>query len=213
MSGGASIRVRMVAYAALDGLNRRSPATTYAEAALNPCRDLERFLAGVEHRAFKIAQIALRNVDDALDVVQDAMLQLARCYAARPSEEWRPLFYRILKNRIRDFQRRRMVRNRVMAWLPGVRDEEEPAAPDPVESAASTDPTPAERLQINETMQALEAAVGVLPRRQQQAFLLRNFEGLDVAATAAAMGCTEGSVKTHYFRAVQTLKSRLGEFI
>src|SRR5687767_4468645 len=86
------------------------------EAALERSRALERFLADIERRAFKFAQIAVRDVDDALDIVQDAMLQLARRYAARPAEEWRPLFYRILRNRIRDCQRRRVVRARVLAW-------------------------------------------------------------------------------------------------
>ncbi len=202
----------MVAYAVSGWSNTCPAATTSVEVVLDPCRDLERFLAGVERRAYKIAHIALRDAEDALDVVQDAMLQLARRYGGRPHEEWQPLFYRILRNRIHDFQRRRMVRNRVMAWLPGRRDEME-TAPDPMEAVASTDPAPMERLQMSETMQALEEAVGALPRRQQQAFLLRNFEGLDVAATATAMGCSQGSVKTHYFRAVQVLKSRLGEFV
>src|SRR5207237_574531 len=81
-------------------------------------RALNQFLAGVELKAFKIAQAALRHEDDALDAVQDAMLQLARAYAGRPPQEWKPLFYRILENRIRDMQRRRTVRRRVMAWLP-----------------------------------------------------------------------------------------------
>jgi RNA polymerase sigma-70 factor (ECF subfamily) len=175
-------------------------------------RALNDFLASVELRAFKIAQIALRHEDDALDVVQDAMLQLARAYAARPADEWKPLFYRILENRIRDVQRRRMTRNKVMAWLPFRRGEEDDEMPDPVEQAASHDPVPPHRLQIDETMQALEAALQALPGRQQQAFLLRTLEGMDVAQTAAAMGCSEGSVKTHYFRAMHTLRAQLGDF-
>jgi len=171
---------------------------------------LSQFLAGVEVRAFKIAQAALRHEDDALDAVQDAMLQLARAYSARPAEEWKPLFYRILENRIRDMQRRRTVRNRVMSWLPfrGDPDEDEP---DPIAEAASDDPLPVRRLEIDEAMSALEKALGALPRRQRQAFLLRTLEGLDVAQTAQAMGCSEGSVKTHYFRALQTLRAQLGE--
>jgi RNA polymerase sigma-70 factor (ECF subfamily) len=187
------------------------PARSPEEAVLDHSRELDRFLASVERRAFKIAQIAIRDIEEALDIVQDAMLQLARRYAARPSEEWKPLFYRILNNRIRDCQRRRMVRSRVMAWWPARLADDEEAA-DPIESAAAEQLAPAERVQVDETMQALERALGDLPRRQQQAFLLRTLEGLDVAATATAMGCSEGSVKTHYFRAVQTLRERLGEF-
>ena len=173
-------------------------------------RALSQFLASVEVRAFKIAQAALRHEDDALDAVQDAMLQLARAYSDRPAEEWKPLFYRILENRIRDMQRRRTVRNRVMSWLPFRSDSEEDE-PDPIAEAASEDPLPMRRLEIAEAMEALEKAIGALPRRQQQAFLLRTMEGLDVAQTARAMGCSEGSVKTHYFRALQTLRAQLGD--
>jgi len=172
-------------------------------------RALESFLAGVERKAFRIAQIALRDADDALDAVQDAMLQLVRHYAARPTEEWKPLFYRILENRVRDQQRRRSVRSRVFAWLPRREAEEEER--DPVEEAGDPAPGPLERLQSDEALAALEAALRALPERQRQVFLLRNFEGLDVAGAALAMGCSEGSVKTHYFRAVQALRRALGE--
>ena len=174
-------------------------------------RALGRFLAGVELRAFKIAQAALRNEDDALDAVQDAMLQLARAYAHRPADEWKPLFYRILENRIRDLQRRRTVRDRVMSWWPFVFDGQEDA--DPISEAAAEGLPPARRLEIDEAMSALERAVGGLPRRQQQVFLLRALEGLDVAQTARAMGCSQGSVKTHYFRALRTLRAQLGEHL
>jgi RNA polymerase sigma-70 factor, ECF subfamily len=173
-------------------------------------RALSQFLAGIELRAFKIAQAALRHEDDALDAVQDAMLQLARAYSNRPAEEWKPLFYRILENRIRDMQRRRTVRNRVMSWLP-FRAEPDEDEPDPIADAASDEPLPVRRLEIDEAMSTLEKALAILPRRQQQAFLLRALEGLDVAQTARAMGCSEGSVKTHYFRALQTLLTQLGE--
>lgn len=173
---------------------------------------LNQFLASVEVKAFRIAQLALRHEDDALDAVQDAMLQLARAYSARPADEWRPLFYRILENRIRDVQRRRMVRGRVIAWFSARRADSGDEWPDPGELAASPNPTPPHRLELDEAMQALENAVRALPNRQRQAFLLRSLEGLDVAETAAAMGCSEGSVKTHYFRALHALRARLGEF-
>ena len=173
-------------------------------------RALEQFLSSVEKRAFKIAQLGLRNDDDALDAVQDAMMKLVQSYASRRSEEWRPLFYRILANRILDMQRRRTVRGRIMAWLPA-RDLDDDEEFDPIAQAPSAEPTPARRLELDEAIGVLETAVAELPARQQQAFLLRNFEGLDVAQTANAMGCSEGSVKTHYFRALETLRARLGE--
>lgn len=178
------------------------------ECSLAETRELERFLAEVEGRAYRIARISVRNDDDALDIVQDAMLQLARSYATRPAEEWRPLFYRILRNRIRDFERRRKVRARILSWLPG-RPHEEEESNDPYEVVPDPAGTPLERLSRNETMQALERAIAQLPDRQQEAFMLRNFEGLSVAETAIAMGCTEGSVKTHYSRAVHALRALL----
>jgi RNA polymerase sigma-70 factor (ECF subfamily) len=174
---------------------------------------LNQFLASVEVKAFRIAKITLRHEEDALDAVQDSMLQLARVYGARPADEWKPLFYRILENRMRDMQRRRVVRNRVMSWLPFRRGDEEDDLPDPIEQAPSPAPTPILQLELDETMQALEKAVQGLPNRQRQAFLLRALEGMDVADTAAAMGCSEGSVKTHYFRALQTLRTQLRDFL
>jgi RNA polymerase sigma-70 factor, ECF subfamily len=176
-------------------------------------RALDQFLQSIEKRAFKIAQLGLRNDDDALDAVQDAMMKLVQSYAARPAEQWRPLFYRILANRVRDLQRRRTVRGRFMAWLPLRDAEDEGDEIDPIAQAPSPEATPARRLEIDEAMGALESAVAALPARQQQAFLLRNFEGLDVAETATAMGCSEGSVKTHYFRALESLRARLDEVI
>jgi len=172
---------------------------------------LNSFLADVERRAFRMARMALRHDADALDAVQDAMLQLARRYADRPAAEWRPLFYRILENRIRDLQRRRAVRGRVLAWMPWVRAEDD-ATPDSVQLAPDPSPGPVAQLEGEQIGVALQAAIGMLPARQREAFLLRNLEGLDVAATAAAMGCSEGSVKTHYSRALQHLREQLGEF-
>ena len=173
-------------------------------------RALDQFLSSVEKRAFKIAQLGLRNDDDALDAVQDAMMKLVQSYSARPVDEWRPLFYRILANGIRDVQRRRTVRGRIMAWLP-TRDMDDDEVFDPIAEAPSQDAGPAKRLELDEAIGVLETAVAELPPRQQQAFLLRNLEGLDVKETASAMGCSEGSVKTHYFRALESLRAKLGE--
>ncbi|MCP5329203.1 MAG: RNA polymerase sigma factor [Sinobacteraceae bacterium] len=175
-------------------------------------RALNRFLAEVERRAYRMAQLTLRHEQDALDVVQDAMLQLARRYADRPQEQWRPLFFRILQNRVRDLQRRRAVRKRMMAILPWRRDMDD-EVPDPVSEAPDPAPGPVARLEGEAALAALQTALGRLPARQREAFLLRSLEGLDVAGTAAAMGCSDGSVKTHYFRAVQALREQLNEFV
>ena len=176
-------------------------------------RALENFLAGVEAKAFRIAQIALRHEDDALDAVQDAMLRLVRHYSHRPPQEWRPLFYRILENCVRDMQRRRNVRGRILTWYRRAFGEDGTEGEgDPLEQVSDPSPQPSAQAQTDETMRALDAALERLPARQREAFLLRSLEGLDVAETARAMGCSEGSVKTHYFRALQTLRAQLGEY-
>jgi RNA polymerase sigma-70 factor (ECF subfamily) len=178
---------------------------------LDHTKELDKFLAEVERRAFRIAQVSLRDEDDALDVVQDAMLKLARNYSARPSAEWRPLFYRILENGIRDLQRRRAVRKRLMVWLPGPKEDPDDEAQDPLDNVAAGGADVPELLMQGQAMVKLETSLRALPARQREAFMLRNFEGLDVAETARAMGCSEGSVKTHYSRAVHTLREQLGE--
>jgi len=171
---------------------------------------MEGFLREVETRAFRIAVVSTRDADEALDIVQDAMISLARRYSDRSVDEWRPLFYRILKNRIRDWQRRSIVRGRVMSFFGGQESEEyDPIAQAPGPSSEN----PTEALARSDAMDALEQALGELPRRQREAFMLRNFEGLDVAQTAAAMGCSGGSVKTHYSRAVHRLREMLGDHI
>jgi len=172
--------------------------------------ELNRFFAGIERRALRFAEIAVRDRDDALDLVQTAMIRLAQRYATKPADEWSPLFYRILKNAIRDFHRRQAVRNRVMVWFgrPGADGKEY----DPVAEAVDTGGrAPDEHVETGEAMHTLEEAVRDLPARQREAFMLRAFEGLDVRETATAMGCTTGSVKTHYSRAVHTLREALGE--
>ena len=183
--------------------DRKGVDTLQREAKLN------RFFADVERRALRIAEIGIRDRDEALDLVQDAMIKLARNYADRPGDEWPPLFYRILQNRIRDWQRRQAVRNRVMVFFGrgNADDDYDPiaAAPDPAGR------TPDEELQTNEAMESLEQAIAALPGRQREAFMLRMFEGLNVAGTADAMGCSEGSVKTHYSRAIHSLRETLGE--
>ena len=169
---------------------------------------LNSFLAGVERRAFRIARYAVSDSEVALDIVQDAMLTLAHKYAARPEAEWPPLFFRILRNRITDFHRRRIVQNGIFALFPGRRDA--PDDSDPMEQVAGArDTEPAFRGELDRATQRLHVALAQLPARQREAFLLRAWEGLDVAGTARAMRCSVGSVKTHYSRAVHKLREQL----
>jgi RNA polymerase sigma-70 factor (ECF subfamily) len=188
----------------------RREASLDREEALDSGAEIEAFLREVEARAYRIALVHIRDRGEALDIVQDAMIRLVRRYADRPSAEWPPLFYRILQNRIRDVQRRRIVRSRVLSFFGGTASEEEH---DPIaEAPAPIGENPLERAKAADAMQALEQALLKLPARQREAFTLRNFEGLDVAQTAIAMSCTEGSVKTHYSRAIHRLREMLADY-
>jgi RNA polymerase sigma-70 factor (ECF subfamily) len=157
-----------------------------------------------------MAQIATGNADEALDLVQDAMLKLVQKYGDRTEGDWGPLFHCILQSRIRDWYRRAKVRNRLREFFHSPQDEEE--REDPLEQVPDrTAVAPDEDLKRKRACAELDVALRTLPLRQQQAFLLRIWEELDVAQTAQAMGCSEGSVKTHLFRALQVLRKRLGE--
>ena len=177
-------------------------------------KEMSDFLAAVERRAFKQAVFAVQEEEAALDIVQDAMLKLAENYPARPAAELPLLFQRILQNTIRDHFRRTKVRS---AWttllhsmgLGGEDEEGDPLETLEVEDTASVPTSPAAQLEQSQVMAAIEAAVKTLPDRQREAFLLRYWEELDVAETAAAMGCSEGSVKTHCSRATHALAAAL----
>lgn len=168
---------------------------------------LDAFLAQVERRAFRMAELQLRQREDAMDAVQDAMLRLVRHYREKPAEEWAPLFWGILRRRIVDLQRRRKVRSIVVNWLGGGHD----SAGDelPAWEPADQGPGPLDRLHDAQSYADMATAVGTLPRRQREAFMFRVLEGLDVAETAAVMGCSQGSVKTHLSRAMHRLRDQL----
>ena len=170
---------------------------------------LDAFLADVERRAFRLAELQLGHREDALDAVQDAMLRLVRHYRDKPAHEWTPLFWGILRRRIVDLQRRRKVRSIVVGWLGG-RDEDGEDLP--AWEPADTTPGPLQRLEDGKAWREISAAVQRLPQRQREAFLLRMLEGLDVADTAKAMGCSEGSVKTHLSRAMHHLRDQLEDW-
>jgi RNA polymerase sigma-70 factor (ECF subfamily) len=177
--------------------------------------ELSAFLAGAERRAFKQAVFAVRDEEAALDIVQDAMLRLAQSYGDRAAEELAPLFQRILQNAIRDWFRRQKVRSQwttlVSSLAPGRAEEDER---DPLETLqeagdANREDTPPDRLERSQLVEIIEQELRELPARQREAFLLRYWEELDVAETAKAMGCSEGSVKTHCSRAAHALAAAL----
>jgi RNA polymerase sigma-70 factor, ECF subfamily len=167
--------------------------------------ELSAFLASAERRAFKQAQFAVRDADAALDIVQDAMLKLAENYGDRPAGELPLLFTRILQNTIHDFFRRQKVRSTwitLFSALGGKNDEDDSDPMETLEALAGSD----ERAQV---IGIIEEEVSRLPARQREAFLMRYWEEMDVAETAAAMGCSEGSVKTHCSRATHALAKAL----
>ncbi|RLJ21155.1 RNA polymerase sigma factor [bacterium endosymbiont of Escarpia laminata] len=169
---------------------------------------LDAFLAGIERRAFLMARTATGQPEEALDLVQDAMLAFVRGYGKRPEDEWGALFHRVMQNRIRDWYRRHKVRSRWRVWFGG--EAADDRREDPIQTAPDPAmPDPARTLARSDAGDALIEAVEALPLRQQQAFILRTLEGLDVAQTAAAMGCSAGSVKTHLSRAMQALRKKL----
>ncbi|MGH6648590.1 RNA polymerase sigma factor [Aquabacterium sp.] len=176
--------------------------------------ELNDFLKSVERRAFKRTAFAVRDDDSALDIVQDAMIRLTQSYADRPSNEWPMLFARILSNATLDWFRRQKVRNAVFQNLGDFESSADDGDGDfDLLEALRIDQPGTEGAEDTasrgETLKIIEAEVQKLPTRQREAFLLRYWEEMDVAETAVAMGCSEGSVKTHCSRAVQALSRAL----
>lgn len=169
---------------------------------------MDAFLQSVERKAYRMAQLALSEHADAIDVIQDSMIKLVTHYADRPSDEWKPLFYRILQNRIRDYQRQYKMKNMLFFWRNDDQDEDLTQwAVDEHHTAGK----PEQEMNKSQMQSRVLQALHGLPEKQQQCFLLRSWEGMSVIDTASAMGCSEGTVKTHYFRAVTKLRELLGE--
>ena len=174
--------------------------------------DIEAFLIHSEKRAFVMARIATKNEDVALDIVQDTMMKLVSNYSNKPSNEWAPLFYRILQSRINDWHRRQKVRNRWRSWL-GQNIESDDNRDLSLENHFDdNDAQPDDTIQNFELNASLESAISELPLRQKQAFMLRAWQECSTKETSNIMKCSEGSVKTHYSRAIATLKESLKEF-
>ncbi len=166
---------------------------------------METFLAQIQRQAFRMAQLATGNEADALDIVQDAMMKLVQRYQHKPSDEWRPLFFRILEHRILDWHRKETLKRRWFFWKKPTDNEDSDEQIDLLEQHPD-DNEPIQEIATRQLSEQLLDTLRQLPVKQQQCFLLRSWEGLSVAETAHAMGITEGSVKTHYFRARQKLQ-------
>lgn len=170
--------------------------------------ELDAFLASVEKRAFRMAEIATGNKDDALDILQDAMFKLVEKYADRNKEEWGPLFTTILQSRIKDWYRRNQVRNKLRSWFSKKDEDQEDVIQEAKDEQART---PEQIIQSERRLAELDKVIHALPLRQQQAFLLRIWEGYNVEQTAKIMKCSAGSVKTHYSRAIHALRDKLDQ--
>lgn len=175
-------------------------------------QELSDFLRGVERRAFKQTVYAVRDDHAALDIVQDSMLKLAEKYADKPVTEYPMLFQRILQNTMRDYWRRQKVRNlwtTLLSSFGAGKDGEDDHDPlDTIDVEDESD-NPMIQLERSQTILIIEKALEKLPARQREAFVLRYWEDMDVAETAAIMGCSQGSVKTHCSRAVHALAALL----
>jgi len=170
---------------------------------------LDKFLASVERKAFCHAEFATKQTEEALDVVQETMLAFVSRYANKPEEQWPALFHRILQNQIRDWYRRSAVRSRWRSWFGGDSDEHQSQLQN---QPAKASVEPVHMLAGEEIGNGLVGAIKQLPARQQQAFLLRVWEGFSVKETARAMNCSDGSVKTHLSRATSRLRDLLEDY-
>lgn len=177
--------------------------------------ELDQFLASVERRAFKQAAFAVRDDEAALDIVQDAMIKLTVHYADRPAAELPLVFTRILQNAIHDHFRRAKVRGGLITLFSALSgSDEDGEAADPLETLEAAEgseqaESAADKVERAQVIAIIEEEIAKLPARQREAFLLRYWEDFDVAETAAAMGCSEGSVKTHCSRATHALARAL----
>lgn len=179
-------------------------------------KELSDFLKSVEKRAFKRTVYAVRNDDAALDIVQDAMIRLAEKYADRPPAELPLVFQRILSNATMDWFRREKVRGALMQNLSDFDHSGEDGEFDLLETLHALEDTlgtesAADAVARAQILQVIDGEIAGLPARQREAFLLRYWEEFDVTETAAVMGCSEGSVKTHCSRAVHALSKALRE--
>jgi RNA polymerase sigma-70 factor (ECF subfamily) len=172
----------------------------------SPPLTMEAFLSDIEKKAYHMAAFAAGSHADALDLLQDSMIKLVTNYADKPAQEWKPLFYKILKNRIRDWHRHQKVKNLLFFWKSPQADDEAEEWPPTTAGEQNSDTPEADMVRSQHQAAALEH-LKQLSGKQQQCFLLRSWEGLSTAETADVMECSQGSVKTHYSRAIAKMRA------
>ena len=178
--------------------------------AINNYHTMEQFLRYIERRAFHFVRISVDNVEDAHDIVQTSMYKLVKNYTDKSPADWMPLFYRIMSNKITDFHRRQSLRERFFFQVPVENEEDKDYLQSQVLlGVALESEAPLPSLERERQIDKLTQIIRMLPLRQKQAFMLRCWEGLSTRETAKAMGCSEGSVKTHYSRAMSRLQEQL----
>jgi RNA polymerase sigma-70 factor (ECF subfamily) len=175
-------------------------------------QSLEEFLKHIERRAFNMARLGTSDRDVAMDIVQDSMYKLVEKYSAKPPAEWKPLFYQILNRKLTDYYRRKAVRDKIFVWTKAQSEDEQSLSEVADRTPGRPSETPDEMMMRGQRIARLSESVQRLPHRQRQAFMLRCWEGLSTIETAHVMSCSEGSVKTHYSRAMHRLRDMLEDY-
>jgi len=167
---------------------------------------LERFLSSVQNSGYRMAQLATSNIDDAMELVQESMLQLVKNYSNRPDNELKILFYKILSSRITDWYRKTAFRRQFQAFFPKETYDQH----DPIQHLKDDyQLSVSDEVENGKKIELLFRALKSLSTRQNQVFLLRAWQGFNVKETAIIMKCSTGSVKTHYSRAIKSLRAQL----
>jgi len=172
---------------------------------------INQWVKEIGRRALVMTELATNFHHHSQDIVQDSLLSFISHYSDKPSEQWTPLFYGILRNQITDWKRKQARRSKWLTWFSSNQLDDEDELNPFEQIANSYEDNPALLLANANDIKLVQQVLSTLPERQQQAFLLRAWEGLDIQTTAQIMGCGESSVKTHYSRAIAVLRGALNQ--
>ena len=175
------------------------------------------FFVDVQPQAYRMARAALRDHEQALDIVQDCMLKLVEKYRDKPIEEWPLLFFRIVTNRINDARRFRMLHQGKRLLMSAFKSDDNDSADDDIidmlnQSNVDDREEQLDALAKQQLNDKLERAMQRLPMQQRQVFMLREWQGFSIKETADILECEIGTVKQHHYRAMKALREELAEF-